>query len=90
MQGGSDPAYYLTVAFSVIRYVAIILLIVLTVIDFVGAVASQDNDIMNKAIKKLGKRFVLCIIIFLLPSLIKFILQYIYDRSIDLCGIGGF
>ena len=90
MEGGSDPAYYLTVAFSVIRYVAIILLIVLTVIDFVSAIASQDNDIMNKAIKKLGKRFILCIVIFLLPSLIKFILQYIYDRSIDLCGIGGF
>lgn len=81
------PAFYLVKAFEVVKYVAIILLIVLTIIDFVGAVASQDNDVIMKTAKKAGIRAMLCVIIFLLPMLIQFVLKYVSDRAIDLCGI---
>ncbi len=82
-----DPAYYLVVAFNVIKYVAIILLIVLSVIDFIGAVASSDQEALTKATKKVIKRFVLCVIIFMLPVLLKYILTYVHNKNIDLCGI---
>ena len=82
-----DPAYYIVVAFKVVKYVAIILLIVLSVMDVVGAVASNDNDALNKMMSKIVKRFILCIAIFLLPTLIQFILQFIYNATPDLCGL---
>lgn len=81
----ASPAYYMSFAFSVIRYIAIILLIVLTIMDFASAVASQDNDILKKATTKAIKRAILCVIIFLLPTLIDFILQFIHDSSISDC-----
>lgn len=83
-----SPAFYLVKAFEVIRYVAVILLVVLTVIDYVGAVASQDKDILAKVTSKAIKRLVICVVIFLLPMLIKFILQFISNRQLDLCGVG--
>lgn len=83
----SDPAFYILIAFKVIKYVSIALLVVLSTIDFVGAIASSDNDILKKTINKILKRFILCILIFLLPTLIEFILQYMYDQSVNLCGI---
>ena len=77
----------LLIAFKVIKYVSIALLAVLSTIDFVGAIASNDNDILKKTISKILKRFILCILIFLLPTIIEFVLRYVYDQSINLCGI---
>ena len=80
-----SPAWYLSFIFKVLRYIAIIILIVLTIMDFVGAVASHDNDILKKAVGKATKRMILCVIIFLLPTLIEFILQIIAEKEIELC-----
>ena len=79
------PAYYLSFAFKVIKYIAIVILIVLSIMDFISAVASQDNDALKKAMNKALTRFIICVIIFLLPILIEFLLKYINDRAIDLC-----
>lgn len=79
------PAWYLSLIFSIMRYVAIVLLIVLTIMDFVGAIASQDNDILKKATSKLLKRAIMCVIIFLLPTFIDFVLQFIHDTSVSEC-----
>ena len=81
------PSYYIVVAFKVVRYVAIILLVVLSVVDLVGAVASSDSDILNKTVAKIFKRFILCIIIFLLPMLLQFILHFI-NENYTICGVG--
>lgn len=81
----NSPAWYLSFIFSVIKYVAIIILIVLTIMDFVGAVASHDNDILKKAVGKAIKRMILCVIIFLLPTLIEFILEIINEKELELC-----
>lgn len=84
-----SPSYYLVVVFNVIKYVAIILLIILTIMDFLGAVASQDDNAIKKAAGKAIKRLILCIVIFVLPTLIEFILRIIHDKAVGLCGIGG-
>ena len=84
-----DPAYYITLAFDIIKYLALIILIVMSVIDFLGAVASHDEDILNKTIKKIGVRAIICVIIFLLPMLIRFALSYLDERAAQVCGLRG-
>ena len=79
------PAYYLTYAFKIARYIAIVLLVVLSILDFIESTASQDQDSVSKAINKTIKRLVLCIIIFLLPSLIEFILTLLNNRAANIC-----
>ncbi len=83
------PAFYLDKAFSVLKYVAIILLIVMSMFDFITAVTAHDNDAIQKATSKTIKRLIYCVVIFFLPLLIRFVLEYLNDRAIDLCGIGG-
>jgi len=83
-----SPAFYLATIFSVLRYVAIAIIIVMTTLDFVGAVSSHDNEIIKKAVNKLLKRAILCVIIFLLPTIIEFVLQFVHNRTITTCDIG--
>jgi len=80
-------SFYLVVIFKVLKYVAIILLLVLSIMDFVGAVASSDSDIMKKAVNKLVKRAIFCVIIFILPTLIELILGLINDNAVASCDI---
>ena len=82
------PAFYLSKAFHVLKYAGIVILIVMSVVDFTTALASNDNDAIAKAAKKTTIRLVFCVIIFLLPYLIELILKYLNDRAIDMCGIG--
>ena len=80
-----SPAYLLTYAFKIIRYVAIILLVVLTIMDFVSSTASQDADSVKKSVEKAITRVILCLIIFLLPYIIEFVLNFIYKRAMSIC-----
>lgn len=80
-----SPAYLLTYAFKVIRYVALIILVIASIMDFVSAVSSQDKDSLNKAVNKTIQRTIICIIIFLLPSIIQFVLTLLNDRAVNIC-----
>ena len=80
-----DPAYYISFAFKVIRYVAIAVLVLFTIFDFVSAVSSSDNDQLQKAVNKVILRLVLCIIIFLLPIFIDLLLNILNDSQISDC-----
>ncbi len=82
-----SPAYYLVKVFHVIKYVALVLLVVLSVMDFTGAIASHDADVIKKVTNKLIMRFIICVIIFLLPYLIELFLKYLVERNTSLCGI---
>ena len=79
------PAFYMSVVFDVIKYVAIILLIGLSMMDLIGAVASHDNDSLKKAVGKIMKRVVLCIILLILPVIIDLILGLLNDSGIRDC-----
>lgn len=80
-----SPAFLLSYAFKVLRYVAIILLVVLSIMDFVSSVSSQDTDSLKKAVNKTIRRAILCVIIFLLPYIIEYVLSFLNDNATKIC-----
>lgn len=83
-----SPAYYLNFVFKVLKYIAIVMLLVFTVLDFTKAVASSDNDSLKKALQKAIKRIIICVVIFFLPILINFVLELLGIVDSGTCGIG--
>lgn len=83
------PIYYLNFAFDLIKYAAIILFFVLTIIEYFKAITSNDNDALKKATQKTIKRLILCVIIFFLPILINFLFKILGIIDDPTCGIGG-
>lgn len=83
------PMYYLNFVFNLIKYAAIILLLVLTIVDFLKAIVSGKDDEIKKATSKTIKRVIICIIIFFLPTLINFLLELLGLSTNPTCGIGG-
>ena len=81
-----DFANYLQQIFNVFKYLAPALVIVLSIVEFVKAVASDDKDALAKATKKTGVRIVLAILLFFIPGLINFL----FDKLgwYGTCGIG--
>ena len=67
------PAYWLEHALNIIRYAAIIALLVLSSYDFIRAIISQDGDALKKATNHLYKRLLYCVIIFFVPTIMHFI-----------------
>lgn len=57
------------------KYIAPALIIILTMLDFIKAIASQNDDDMKKAQSKFIKRLIIAALLFLLPLIINFILQ---------------
>ena len=85
-----EPAYYLELAFTIIKYVAIIILIVFSMKDFAMAIVKKDEEAVKNATASSVKRLVYCVIIFVLPILVKLILNWSHIVSTNpLCGIGG-
>lgn len=66
-------ANFLQQIFTIMGYLAPILCVVLSMVDFIKASASQDKDALMKAGKNTAKRLVLALILFFLPALINFI-----------------
>ncbi|MCI6266367.1 MAG: hypothetical protein MR598_05940 [Erysipelotrichaceae bacterium] len=68
-----------------------IILIGLGIVDFVQAVFSSSEDKMKKAQQKFIKRLIIGVVIFLIPSLLKFILTIANgiwgNIDADLCGL---
>ena len=81
------PAYYLQFIFNLMKYIAIILLFVLTIVEFGKATVSSNQDAMKKAIQNTVKRFIIAVIIFFLPILIEFLLELLGVYSASTCGI---
>ncbi len=59
---------------SLIRFAVPILIIGLSIVDFIKAMASQDQNELKKVINKLGKRLIIGVLIFLLPTLLDVLL----------------
>lgn len=66
-------AYMLQQIFTILQYVAPILCLVLSTVDFLKAAASQDKEGLMKAFKSTGKRVIFTMLIFFLPMLINFL-----------------
>ncbi len=81
------PAYYLQFSFNLMKYIAIILLFVLTVMEYAKAVASSNQDAIKKATMNTVKRIILAAVIFMLPMLIEFLFKVLGIYSSTTCGI---
>lgn len=70
----TQPAYWIQLILNIMKYIGVVLLIVLTTLDFIKAIVSQDNDALKKASTTSIKRIIIVIILFFLPYLLKLLL----------------
>lgn len=70
-------AYYLQTILDIIKYIAIVLCIVLTIYDFSKALFSEDKDIVSPLVKKAFTRLIFTILLFFLPIIVKALLSLI-------------
>lgn len=62
-----------------------IILIIMGTIDFLGAVSASDEKAMKKAMNNLVKRFVICVVIFLLPLLVNIVMGWTVFNDFSAC-----
>lgn len=77
--------YFLQSLFNIVKYVVPIILIVLTVVEFLMAVTSGDKDNITKALKKTYTRLIIVVIIFLVPTILNLLLSFVTENGT--CGI---
>lgn len=75
-------------AFTLIKFAAPILVIVLSSMDYIKAITSHDAEDLKKANVKFVKRLVIGVIIFLLPFLLDFLFEAFGLFDLNTCGIG--
>ena len=71
---------------NIIKYVAIAALLVLSTVDFIKALVSNDKDAIKKATMTTAKRFIFVVILFFLPIVVDFIMRLF--GAYGTCGIG--
>ena len=81
------PMYYIEFALNLIKYIAIVMLFVFTIIEFAKAVAASDEKAIKKAATNTIKRLVIVVIIFFAPTLITFIFRLLGIASDPSCGL---
>ena len=85
---GDDLLNLISEIFGYIQIAAPILLLVLGSVDFAQAVMSDDKDALKKATSKFVKRAIICVAIFFVPLILKYLLSFLNDMGKDpLCGI---
>lgn len=77
----------LNYVYTAIKVSVPIIVLVLTVLDLVKAVASSDEKDMQKALKTTVKRVIIGIAIFFIPTFLNLLLELI-PRINGTCGIG--
>ena len=72
-----------------VKYILPALVIILTMLDFIKAIAAQNDDDMKKAQGKFVKRLIVAALLFLLPLIINFVLQTFgfYDSNCDITDL---
>jgi hypothetical protein len=78
-------AYYIQLVLNIIKYVGVVLVIVLTVVDFVKALLGEEKDMYKPLARKAIKRTIYAVLLFLMPSIVKGILTLI--DVYGTCGI---
>ncbi len=71
--------------FHLVKFAVPILIIGLGIMDFIKAMTAQSQDEIKKASSKLMKRIIIGMIIFVLPTLIDFLLK-IAEINSQICG----
>ena len=76
---------FLQQIFDIFKFIAPLLCLALSMMDFVKAVASQDKDALAKATKTTGKRIIYAIVLFFIPDLINYLFELL--GWVGTCGI---
>ncbi len=66
---------FLQQIFNVFKYLAPVLVLVFSTMDFVKAAASQDKEALKKASKTALKRFLLAVALFVVPTLLNYFFE---------------
>lgn len=71
------------------KYIAPVLVIILSILDFIKAIAAQNDDDMKKAQGKFVKRLIVAALLFLLPLIINFMLKTfgLYNSACDISNL---
>ena len=69
-------------AYNILRFAVPIVLIGLSTADFIKAVSGQNADDLQKAIKRLGTRLVIGVLILVLPTILYFLLNDVLGMNI--------
>ena len=72
-----DFAYYLDKTFKFIKFLAPLILIVMSVIDYIKVIASSDAELINKTNKKTIIRLIFALLLFVLPFIISYLLTLV-------------
>jgi|GEM_PF-5453420 len=65
--------------YNFMRFLVPLIILVMSIIDFIKAIAGHDQDLIKKATAKLIKRMVIAILFFLVPTILKEFLSLIDD-----------
>ena len=63
------------------KYAGIILCIGLSIYDFVKALLNNDKDSLSKITKKVFIRLILVAVLFMLPTLVNFVISIIDENA---------
>ncbi len=69
---------------KIIQILAPLIVVLLTTVEFIGAVASKDDDALKKGLNRLVTRLVLVAVLFFLPLILNYLLQII-DSKYSTC-----
>jgi hypothetical protein len=83
---GGEFGKLLKDALSLLRFAVPILIVGLSVVDFIKATAAQDQNEIKKSLNKLVKRLIIGVLIFLLPTILDLILD-LAGVEYGTCGI---
>ena len=72
---------YIEKIFSLMKYAGIILCIGLSIYDFVKALLNNDKDSLSKITKKVFIRLILVAVLFMLPTLVNFVISIIDENA---------
>jgi len=82
----NDTWKLLNTSLRFIQYLEIILAVVLSMLDFIKVVPTQDKDVLKKATTKAVTRLIIAIVIFFVPIIIDVILGLVGFSS-PTCGL---
>jgi hypothetical protein len=88
----SDSTSVAWLLFTVLNWMRVLgplAVIVLSGIEFAQAIVKSDDDTMKKAKGHLTTRLVMAGLLFLIPSVVKLLLDVFNLTSDPMCGIGG-
>ena len=78
--------YILSEVYNIARIIAVIMVIVLSMMDFTKVIASSDSGITKKTFNNFTKRLVILMALFLIPSFIKLIFDFVFGNG-TMCSI---